>query len=374
MATDDKSMTSTRFAGLLQRGLLQRGLRWWGRELKGVLALPPFHLLFGNDDRVILDLETGRVSMTKCHAGIDSDIGVFPAGEGLPREAVHALASQVRRGTEAVIRLPRGQLLCRDLTLPLEAEGNLHEVLGYEMDRHTPFRADQVYFDHHVIERLPSERRMRVQLLAAPQGPLAPVVQTLKSLGLVPCMITVAEQGARQCEIATINLLPEALRGRPGGIWGRANRILLLSALVLGVAAAAIPLQRQQALIEDMESRLTALRQDVEAARAMQASTQSMREELGLFLEQRRQSPVVIDVLEEVSRLLPDDTWLMRFDLKGRRMNLQGITADAPALIGLLEDSPMLEHVVFSAPVVRDPRFNRYQFNIEADVTGGRGG
>ncbi|MEO1751949.1 PilN domain-containing protein [Thiofaba sp. EF100] len=355
-------------------GAVRQVLHWWGRELRSLLTVPPFSLLFGHDDRVIIDLEAERLALTKCHGGEDTPLGVFPFQGRLDAAALDVLRGQVRRGTEAVIRLPREQLLCRNLSLPLEAEPNLREVLGYEMDRQTPFRADQVYYDYQVLERRDGDRRLVVQMLVAPQASLAPLLHTLEGQGLVPSMITVAEQGAPYCDIAAINLLPASLRRRPAGVWGRVNGALALSALVLLALAAVLPLQRQQVVIEDLEGRLAALAPQVQSAGTMRAAIDEMREELALFVTQKRQSPVAIDVLEEVSRILPDDTWLVRLELHGRRLRLQGFTVEAPALIGLLEASPLLANVTFTSPVVRDPRYGRFQFSIEADVVGGRGG
>ncbi|MFZ5465924.1 MAG: PilN domain-containing protein [Pseudomonadota bacterium] len=367
-------MTATMQASRDAMGVLRRFLRWWGGELKFLMSYPPLDKLFGGADRVIVDVDSDRVWITKCHAGQDTELGSFALAGGLSQEAQAELRRLVRRGTEAVIRLPREQILCRDITLPLAAEPNLHEVLGFEMDRQTPFRASQVYYDHHVVERQGDEGRLKVQMMVVPQAALAPMVQTLEGLGLVPSMITVSEEGASQCQVATINLLPESMRKRPPGAWGGVNRALLASAAVLAVAAAAMPLQRQFQVISELEGRIEALRPDVAATQARRASIDSMREELGLFLEQKQQSPVIIDVVEEVSRLLPDDTWLVRLELQGRKLHLQGIAGEAPALISLLEGSPMFANVAFSSPVVRDPRFNRFQFNIDADVVGGRAG
>ncbi len=366
----DEKISPARLAADVPR----RFLRWWGRELRFLLAYPPLSLLFGGEDRVIVDLGRGRVSITKCHSGEDTRLGSFAMAGGLPPDALAVMRGKVRRGTEAVIRLPREQILCRDLALPLEAESNLREVLGFEMDRHTPYRADQVYYDHSVLERQQEERKLRVQMLVAPQAPLAPMVRSLHGLGLVPSMITVGDEGTGQCEVATINLLPETSRERTGRSWVRIHRGLLIVMLVMLGAVIVVPLQRQQALIDELEARTEALRPTVASTQTMRQTIGDMREELDLFVEQKRQSPVVLNIVEEVSRLLPDDTWLVRFELKDRRLHLQGIAAEAPALIGLLEASPVFTGVTFSSPVVRDPRYNRFQFNIEAGVVGGRGG
>ena len=48
-----------------------------------------------------------------------------------------------RRAPAAVLRLPPGLVLERQVTLPLAAEQGLDRVVRYEMDRFTPFAAER---------------------------------------------------------------------------------------------------------------------------------------------------------------------------------------------------------------------------------------
>ena len=45
----------------------------------------------------------------------------------------------------AIFCIPESSTLTRNLSLPAAAEDNLRQVLGFEMDRQTPFKADQVH-------------------------------------------------------------------------------------------------------------------------------------------------------------------------------------------------------------------------------------
>ena len=48
-------------------------------------------------------------------------------------------------GVRTVFCIPAERVLQRNLTLPVAAEDNLRQVLAFEMDRQTPFKADQIY-------------------------------------------------------------------------------------------------------------------------------------------------------------------------------------------------------------------------------------
>ena len=57
--------------------------------------------------------------------------------------------------------------LVKEVELPAAAEENLHQVLGFEMQRFTPFRTADVHYDHEVTER--GEGRLRVRLAVVPK-------------------------------------------------------------------------------------------------------------------------------------------------------------------------------------------------------------
>ncbi len=63
------------------------------------------------------------------------------------------------------IALPRDCVLFQFLNLPLTVEEDLRATLGYEMDRHTPFSFDEVYFDYQVMKRFPESNLLQVMLI-----------------------------------------------------------------------------------------------------------------------------------------------------------------------------------------------------------------
>ena len=60
--------------------------------------------------------------------------------------------------------------LRKALDLPLAAEDDLDQLLRFEMDRLTPFRAEDVVFAQRVLERDPERQRMTVELQVAPRA------------------------------------------------------------------------------------------------------------------------------------------------------------------------------------------------------------
>jgi general secretion pathway protein L len=76
----------------------------------------------------------------------------------------------------------------------------------------------------------------------------------------------------------------------------------------------------------------------------------------------------VIDVLEVLTRLLPDDTWLDRFELRGGQIKIQGESKAASSLIPLIEAAPLFRNVSFAAPVTHNVRTAKERFVITAQL------
>jgi general secretion pathway protein L len=86
-------------------------------------------------------------------------------------------------------------------------------------------------------------------------------------------------------------------------------------------------------------------------------------------LERRKyQTPASVIVLETLSQVLPDNTYVTELHLTGNKLQISGITTDAPSLISLIEQSHHFTRATFYAPTTRSPSDPGERFHIEAQV------
>ena len=86
-------------------------------------------------------------------------------------------------------------------------------------------------------------------------------------------------------------------------------------------------------------------------------------------LERRKhQSPSSVIVLEALSQILPDHTYVTEMRIEGDKLRLIGVTRDAPALIRLIEQSANFTRATFFAPTTRGPSDPGERFHIEAQI------
>jgi len=73
-------------------------------------------------------------------------------------------------------------------------------------------------------------------------------------------------------------------------------------------------------------------------------------------------------VLDALSQVLPEHTFVTELHLAGAKLQIVGITRDAPSLIPLIEHSQHFTHATFYAPTTRSSSDPGERFHIEARV------
>jgi general secretion pathway protein L len=146
-----------------------------------------------------------------------------------------------------------------------------------------------------------------------------------------------------------------------------------LAAAALLTAAVYLPLHEKQVRLSEIEARLDRARSEAAVADSLRKQVTEMLEQSRFVVEQREVQPTVVALLDVVTKLLPDDTWLIRFRVSKRQVQMSGYSAAASSLIATLEASELLTEVRFASPVTLDPRVGRERFDLTASIAQGAG-
>jgi general secretion pathway protein L len=92
------------------------------------------------------------------------------------------------------------------------------------------------------------------------------------------------------------------------------------------------------------------------------------RSPLAALERRKHETPSSVLVLETLSRVLPDHTYVTELHLAGSKLQISGITRDAPSLIPLMEQSQHFTRATFYAPTTRAPSDPGERFHIETRV------
>ena len=316
--------------------MLTEFLRWWGRNLAGLLSGWSQEGEMGN--RLLLTLDGATATVSRCKAGREIVVA---------REACDAAGmARLRRRAAMLLRAGDGMALERVVDLPLAAEANLASVLRLEMDRLSPFTADEVFWSYAILARDPAQGRIAVRLSLMPRSALTAALETAARLGLAPAGIAArVEAGTwRRFDLRTGDA---AARSGLGAL-----RLAAASCALLGLIAAGLPVALQQLRLRTVDAQIAGLRPAV-------AESERLRREIAAgqagaaALAKLGGGVEALAVLAIVTEALPDDTFLTEFVLHAGKLELRGQSRNAARLIGLLSETPDLRAAGFAAPLTR---------------------
>ena len=349
---------------------------WWFKELTGLVPARLRGALEGRAGTAVLDLSGPEIVLSRLSGRSWRELGrVDPQGLNEPAQA-RAFARLIKKAKldelDVVLRLPAGTALRKTLSLPLAAEENLRQVLTFEMDRHTPFSADEVYFDYRVRMRNAETGRMEVELVTVPRKVMDERCERAAAWGVVPDVVDIAgEDRGGEDASEGINLLPadDGVNGgrRVGGL------TLFLAAVAAALVAVAVylPLEAQQREMQAFSAALAKAKAEAGAAMELRREIDRLVEESQFLVTRKQKSVKATEVLDELTRILPDGTWLRQFKIKDREVRISGFSQAASNLIGLIEQSAMFENARFTSPVTQDRREGLERFNVAADLAQG---
>ncbi len=141
--------------------------------------------------------------------------------------------------------------------------------------------------------------------------------------------------------------------------------------LVASIIALAVGWQRQNSVIADVQSQIEQLQPAAVKVRKTLEATDAKNELARIATDLKSNSANVPGILNQLSQLLPDHTWVQNVSIHGKTVQLDGLSADAESLIQVLEASSHFANVRFSAPVFKNPNDNRFHYAIAADLEAG---
>ena len=256
--------------------------------------------------------------------------------------------------------LAPSRFIFRTLELPRGAGQFLEGVVRSQIDRLTPWSASDAVFGWSApVDAGPD--RIAIAVAATPSALVAPIAQALVAARVshIGMSTRAGEEGA---------LIIRVLAQRSDGEGGASRlRKGLVVGLGLSGLAFALSLCVWVVVGGEYEARLAELDNQVADRRAALLNWRgSVAEQAVQALQARkRAAPSAVMTLEALAKMLPDDTHLTELRIEDGKVQIVGLSGDAPALIWLIEQSRRFTRATFFAPTVRGPSGGE-TFHIEA--------
>lgn len=338
---------------------------WWGRELTGLLpsglrlpanARGPSTIVSQDQSKIDVIEERGRSSRVVATAKCDADAAL--AG-------VASVVDTIATKSPVGIRVPLGACFSRTLDIPEAARADALQLAVLDLERATPFRTADVMTAVYVDDSVkPVRGRIALRQLVLKRATVAEVRIRLAERGIDVARID-CWNSDRTAALPVDFLLGDA-QPAAGGRARSAFLNRLLTATAAGAAVAALAL-----VVIKHENALAIIDQETASARSLAADvgqriarSEAVLADAGRLAAWRRSRPLGVEILGEVTRLLPDGAHLTEFNLDGDQLDLTGFAASAAPLLEAFERSARFTDARFTTPFRLEPRDDRERFSM----------
>ena len=351
----------------VRSGQVGKFFAWWLGELRQAMPASWQEKLQHAMRRVSFTLGEGLLSLAVDENRRLSDLDVFPLSQdaALQRQEIDDL---LRRSdlleAPRFLLLERDAVLSKELKLPLAAEPDLAQVLTFEMDRQTPFRAGSVYFDWKIADRSSTPGQLKLHLFVVPRAEVDRAVTTLADRGLSLAGVDVRDHD----RTLGLNLLPADRRVRTVNPRARLNLALGAACVALLALVMAQSLYLRAHQVSELEAAIAEAQDEAREVAQIRKQIEDASEAAGFLASRRGELPLAIEVLADVTRTLPDDTFLDRLVIGAAAVQMQGKSLNAQQLIEKVNESPLLDAAAFRGSTRLDARSGLEIFEVNATV------
>lgn len=338
---------------------------WWFGELTALVPAAVRRALKPAERTIAVTVERNRISLTRFEDGKTEPLGQFAMQDddfSKTREELKRLLSKFPATRWRWGLYLGGDVVLRDrLHLPIAAKENFYEAVEFQVDRQTPFQRSEVYFDCHPIATNAAGRTLYIDYVIAPLEKVDTAVANMTALGIPVDFVTTASETAGQPP--SFNLLsnrnpPHRHRGR------KLNTFLAILAALLGGTVIFLTLDNDRRYAAALSAQVETLRNEAHVAERLHSEIASEQRSVNYVLNLKRDTDPVVQVLNDLTRLLPDDTWVSRFTYKGGKIQVVVHAPESSSIVRLVEGSDRFSGARMMTAVRKLKDANRERFTL----------
>lgn len=141
--------------------------------------------------------------------------------------------------------------------------------------------------------------------------------------------------------------------------------LLIVLLIILVVLYLLSPIYIEQKRIDSLTGLLETKKEDLKRSEELKRSIESVKEEIAKIEGFTRETSDTLNILRELTSLLPKTAWLTRVRITPKVVEIEGYAENTSGLLTKLEESKYFMSVEFSSPSYRDMHFKAERFSIK---------
>ncbi len=331
---------------------LDRFLGWWLGELGSLVPSPLRAVMAARRGAIMFEATQTGVEVGRLSPEGRSVSSVIRADSG-SRRARSLLRAARRKRSRVFVRLSADDVLFTTILVPVAARKNLRAVVGFQIEKQTPFRTDEVFFGCRANGRADEAGQIRIGVLLVPRETVRERLDQVRALGCEPTGILVCRSD-RTGEDDIIDLVENGRSRAIRQSHARAKLILAGLAIALAAAAIVLPFENQRRELRQAQETATFARESANKTLSLASRIATTMERRYFVVHRKREMTPMVQVINDLTRRMPDDVWVAQLTATGSTVRVHAFAPSAPQLVAILEDTPEFRNVELVSKVVRN--------------------
>ena len=344
---------------------------WWTQELQGLLpsSLKRFSRSYSN--KIVVTVENEIITLDYYKAG-ETTVFLSESFDTSTYTPTNALINPQFRSVkyQTILKINPDTFVHKTVHIPVAAKKNLEQVIGFEIDKLTPFNKANCFYSAINLNRKELSGFIPVLLVVTPKSALEKALTISRSCNLKIDKVCADIIDEQYPEIRNqYNLLPSTWKHIPGTTETFLNLTLNSCMLLLATLCLLLPALDAQQDIDYLQKTLKGFEKETRSIDKQQAEINQLISEHEKLTDIIKKQPNLLSVLNELSAILNDNTWLIHLRYSEEQLEIMGYSPTTLATISDLENSEYFSKVNLLSPLYQDKQTGLERFHISMKAT-----
>jgi hypothetical protein len=227
-----------------------------------------------------------------------------------------------------------------------------------------------VVHSHNGVDLAPLERQLRIPLQVLTDDNLTiPGLKGEKASDEIPHGAIGGVLSALWTKSKAMNLLQRGRATRTSLPWVLTG-FLIAALLGMVILALFLPLYLENQKVSAIDQEISARKDAVKKIESLKNEYKGLQEEVKAIVGYSQDKQNTLQVLKELTVILPKSVWLTRVHINDTNVAIEGYATSATGILPRIEASPYFSKVEFTSPTIRDVRMNMDRFVIRMELEG----
>jgi Tfp pilus assembly protein PilN len=148
--------------------------------------------------------------------------------------------------------------------------------------------------------------------------------------------------------------------------------ILTAAIIVVWVIYMLAPLRIEKERLAEITHAAASKKAEVKKVEDLKKEANDRAAEIASVRSFKEDRQMVLNIMKELTVVLPKTTWLTRVRVTGTNVDVEGYASSASELLPKLESSKLFQKVEFASPTFRDVKMNSDRFVVKMEIEGSK--